>query len=643
MDRDRSESVRAALEDAVGARYEVLHLHGQGGMGMVFCARARALGKLVAIKVLVPSAALTAVARDRFRREARLAASLSHPSIVPVFEFDDTQEFPYIIMDFVRGESLGRRLRHEGRLLPDATRRILRELADALDHAHRRGIIHRDLKPENVLIAADSGRPLLADFGIAKALNDASHLTLSGVAIGTPEYMSPEQAAGERDVDHRSDLYSLGAIGYTMLAGRPPHQGDGVASVIGRILTEEPVPLRELVPGAPQDLVAAISRCLEKSPARRWPDAHALHHALAREASEDEPIAEELRAITGFGAFVGIVLLAAVAWALHGWGDRVVTAIALLGGVLVGVGFLNHARGIAAHGSSLRDVLRVSMWPPKWWGLWWPRRLRRPGDVWECLPTTARLTRALLTLMFATILAWLVVRSSLPEFVREPLRWSVVGLSMLALVVVGTGLLRWHRIGFALQDASRLLFGPTVGTTFWGQPQVSAVLITRPEADAACTTPAPENVRTMLHAIEDAAGRLSGKAREMGTDAADAARLLVEDVERLDVDIENLARDVDPEGLAQLERRLAQLHETQRDARQHLEEYAKIMRGQADLLDVKRLDREDARATLRAIWTALERLREQSVGATPPETELIERLRALAAAARGRPRPGAAP
>jgi hypothetical protein len=144
----------------------------------------------------------------------------------------------------------------------------------------------------------------------------------------------------------------------------------------------------------------------------------------------------------------------------------------------------------------------------------------------------------------------------------------------------------------------------------------------------------------MLHAIEDAAGRLGGRAREIGSDAADAARLLVEDVERLDADIENLTRDADPEGLAQMERRLTRLHETQRDARQHLEEYAKIMRGQADLLDMKRLDREDARATLRAIWTALERLREQSMGGTPPESELIERLRALAAAARGRPRNG---
>ena len=640
MDRDRSEFARAALEDALSARYEILNLHGQGGMGMVFCARARALEKLVAIKVLMPNGALSAVARDRFRREARLAASLSHPSIVPVFEYDETRELPYIIMEFVRGESLGRRLRHEGRLRPDASRRILLDLADALDHAHRRGIIHRDLKPENVLIAADSGRPLLADFGIAKAMDDGSHLTVSGVMIGTPEYMSPEQAAGERDLDHRSDLYSLGAIGYTMLAGRPPHQGPGAASVIGKILTEEPKPLRELVPDAPQDLVAAISRCLEKAPEHRWPDARALHGALAGEASQDEPVAEELRGVTGFGAFMLIVLLAAMAWAVNGIvsGDYVVAAVTSLAGLLVAVGFLIYARGIAAHGYALSDVIRVSMWPPKWWGLWWPRGLRRPGDVWECLPMSARLTRVLLTLMFATLLVWLVMRSALPVVTRDALKWSVVGLSHFAVLAVLTSLLRWRTLGFAVQDASRLLFGPTIGVTFWNQPHVNAVLVRRPNAAPACAT-APESGRSMLHAIEDAAGQLSGRARECGSDAARAARLLLDDVERLDVEIESLARDADPEELARVERRMAQLSESQRDAREHLKGYAKIIRGQGDVLEVKRLEREDANDTLQAIWMVLERLREPSCRGTPTEFELLERLRALAAAARRRPRP----
>jgi hypothetical protein len=636
MDRDRSEWVRAELQNALGARYEILDLHGQGGMGMVFCARELALERLVAIKVLAPGAGLSTQARDRFQGEARHAAALSHPSIVPVFELGETREFPYIVMEFVRGESLARRLRHEGRLSPELTRRILLDLSDALDHAHRRGIIHRDIKPENVLIKAESGRAMLADFGIAKALNDGRHLTQSGVAIGTPEYMSPEQVAGGRDIDHRSDLYSLGALGYTMLAGRPPHQGDGVANVMTKHLLEDPVPLREVAPDAPQDLVAAISRCLEKNPDRRWPDARALHRALAREASEDEPVAEELRAITGFGAFMAIILLVAVAWAVDGWvsNDPLVMVIAPLAGLLIGVGFMNHARGIAANGYAFSYVLRVSMWPPKWWGLWWPRALRRPGDVWECLPTSARLTRMLSTLMFAIILVWLVGRSWLPKSTRVHVNSGVLWLAGLALVVAAASLLRWIRIRFAFKDAWRLLFGPTVGATFWNQTQVSAVLITRPDVAPACATP-PDTVRAMLHAIEDGAGRLVGQARGDGSSAADAARVLVNDIERLDADIANLARDTD---LAAIERLLSQMPETQRDARRHLEESAKLMRAQADLVEVKRLDREDANGTLRAIWTVLERLREQSGRGTPQEAQLLERLRALAAAARRRAR-----
>jgi hypothetical protein len=637
MDGDRSDWVRAELENAIGARYEILELHGQGGMGMVFCARDRVLERLVAIKVLTPGARMTGDARARFQREARHNAAVSHPSIVPVIELGETREFPYIVMEFVKGESLARKLRHEGRLSADVTRRMLLDLSDALDYAHRNGIIHRDIKPENVLIRADSGRAMLADFGIAKALNDGKHLTQSGVAIGTPEYMSPEQAVGDRNLDHRSDLYSLGALGYTMLAGRPPHQGNGVGNVMTKHLLEDPVALRQLAPDAPQDLVAAISRCLEKDPQRRWPDARAFHRAIAREASEDEPVAEELRAITGFGAFMVVLVLIATAVAVDGLmsKDNLKAVIALLAALLIGVGFVNHARGIADNGSALPYVLRVSMWPPKWWGLWWPRSLRRPGDVWECLPTSARLTRIVSTFMLATVLLWLVGRSWLSLSARGRVDWGMRWLAGLALLVVALSLLRWIRIGFSFRDSWRLLFGPTVGATFWTQSHVNAVLLTRPDLAPACAT--PDTVRAMLHAIEDAAGRLVGRSREAGSTAAEASRLLVNDIERLDADIADLAQDA--EALASLERQLSKMAQTQRDVRQRLEEAAKMMRARADLLDVRRLDREDANGTLRAIWTVIERLREQSGRGSPQENELIERLHALATAARDRQRP----
>ena len=642
MGRDRSDRVRAELAKVLGARYEILDLHGQGGMGMVFCAREHALERLVAIKVLDPGAALTSDARDRFRREARLAAALSHPSIVPLFDFGETQDFAYIVMAFVRGESLGRRLRHEGKIAPEAARRILLDLSSALDHAHNRGIIHRDLKPENVLVEGESGRALLADFGIAKAVADGRHLTSSGVAIGTPEYMSPEQAAGKRDIDGRSDLYALGVLGYTMLAGRPPHQGDGVADVITKHLLEDPVPLRELAPTAPQDLVAAISRCLEKNPDRRWPDARALHRALGREASEDEPVAEDLRAMTGFGAFMIIVLLASAGLGFYGWvsSSKDLVIIAPLAGLAVAAGFAIYARGIAANGYELREVLRVSLWPPKWWGLWWPRGLRRPSDVWDCLPTSARLARVLLTAAFAVILVWVMTLPALPDTARGLARATVMGVSVLALGVVAAGLARWRGIGLRAQDASRLLFGPTVGATFWNQEHISSVLVTRPDAAPACATPEPDTVRGLLRSLEDATARLTGQARAAGSAAAEAGRLLVDDIERLDAEIESLLGDATPDELARLEGRLADMGGAQHPGRQHLEEYVRFMRAQADRVEVKRLDREDANGTLREMWVVLQRLREHTERGTPPERELLGRLEALSAAARARHRPG---
>jgi predicted Ser/Thr protein kinase len=641
MERNGDAMLRAALERTLGERYEILELHGQGGMGLVYRARARALEKLVAIKVVTSGSALTAGARERFRREARLAASLSHPSIVSVFDFGETSEFAFYVMAFVHGESLAQRLRHEGPLSPEATRRILMDLAGALDHAHRRGIVHRDIKPENVLIDAETGRALLTDFGIAKLLSDASNLTRTGTVVGTPEYMSPEHAAGGRDIDGRSDLYALGALGYAMLAGRPPHQGNGMAEVMTKHLVVDPVPLRALAPEAPQDLVAGITRCLEKEPDRRWPDARALQAALAREPGEDEPVGEELRAITGFGAFMALVLVAVAAFALEG-NDLVGTWAPVLAGLIVSAAFLAYARQIAANGYAMGAVLRVSMWPPKWWGLWWPHALRRPGDAWECLPTSARITRVLLTIMFVSLLMWLPGRSSLPEGAQQPVLWSVVGFSGLVLLIVDLALRHWRRVGFALPDASRLLFGPTVGAAFWSQEHVSAVLITRPDLGPACATPPPNTARAILHAIEDMANRLSGRARESGSEAADAARILSEEVDRLDVEIEKLERDAEPEELAHVERRLAQLHETESDARGHLEQYAKSLRRQADLLELRRSDREEALGLLRAMWTGLERLRVEPGRNAAPEREILERLHALSAAARGSHRPAGA-
>ncbi|HEV2749685.1 MAG TPA: protein kinase [Gemmatimonadales bacterium] len=212
-----------AVQRAVGDRYEVLGLAGVGGMGAVFRARHRTLGHIVAVKVLPPEVAASEMRRERFRREATLGASLDHPHVVRVYDFDTRDGISYLIMTFVRGDSLDDRLRGATRLTSDQVLRIVREIADALGYAHRRGIVHRDVKPANILLEEDSGRAFLADFGIARVEGAAeeSSLTQPGAVIGTPGYMAPEQAASGR-VDGRADLHALAVVAFEALAGAPP-------------------------------------------------------------------------------------------------------------------------------------------------------------------------------------------------------------------------------------------------------------------------------------------------------------------------------------------------------------------------------------------------------------------------------------
>src|SRR5919197_238943 len=221
---DKSLSTR--LIQALGNSYTVEGEIGRGGMGVVFNARDERLKRKVAIKVLPPELAFREEIRLRFLREAETAARLSHPHIVPIHAVGEGPEgLVYFVMAYVDGESLAARLKRRGHLAAEEARRILMETADALGAGHALGIVHRDVKPDNILLEGSRGRVVLTDFGIAKALTSSTGpgtLTATGVAIGTPHYMSPEQAAGDREIDGRSDIYSLGVVGYQMLAGGAP-------------------------------------------------------------------------------------------------------------------------------------------------------------------------------------------------------------------------------------------------------------------------------------------------------------------------------------------------------------------------------------------------------------------------------------
>src|SRR5437660_494773 len=282
------------LSQALGSSYTLEGEIGRGGMGVVFNARDERLKRQVAVKVLPPELAFREEIRLRFVREAETAARLSHPHIVPIHSVGESPDgLVYFVMTYVDGESLGAKLKRRGRLPPDEARRIMQETADALGAAHAFGIIHRDVKPDNILLEGSRGRVVVTDFGIAKALSSTTGgatLTATGVAIGTPHYMSPEQAAGDREIDGRSDIYSLGVVAYQMLAGELPFQAPTVPGILMKHITERAPLVTDRRPEVPDDLAACVMRSLEKDPEDRWPTADALRRALeARSATMHRP------------------------------------------------------------------------------------------------------------------------------------------------------------------------------------------------------------------------------------------------------------------------------------------------------------------------------------------------------------------
>jgi len=272
----------ARLAEALGDAYTIEGEIGRGGMGVVYRARDERLQRRVAIKVLPPELAFQKDIRERFTREAQTAARLSHPHIVPIHTVGEGQGLVYFVMGYVDGESVAGRIRRRGKLPVDEARRIMMESADALSAANALSIIHRDIKPDNILLEGSRGRVMVTDFGIAKALSSTSGATLTGagVAIGTPAFMSPEQAAGERDIDGRSDVYSLGVVTFQMLTGELPFTSPTVAGILMKQITEPAPDVRDRRPDVPEDLALAVSRCLEKDPENRWPSADALRRSL---------------------------------------------------------------------------------------------------------------------------------------------------------------------------------------------------------------------------------------------------------------------------------------------------------------------------------------------------------------------------
>ena len=300
-------------------QYEVSGVIGAGGMGVVLKALDRSLDRIVAIKVLAPHLACSGAARKRFAREAKAAAAVLHPNVIAIHGVsDDDRSLPYLVMPYVRGDSLQARIDEEGPLPIVEVLRIAAQIVDGLAAAHAQGLVHRDIKPANILLEMGVERVSITDFGLARTVDDAT-LTHSGVIAGTPLYMSPEQANG-RPIDGRSDLFSLGSVIYTMCTGRPPFRAETAMAVLRRITDDEVRPITQINPEVPAWIDRLVAKLHAKDPDQRYRSAEqvseVLQQCLAHLHSPAEPLPTELqppRRRTAGAVLAAVAVLAIVA------------------------------------------------------------------------------------------------------------------------------------------------------------------------------------------------------------------------------------------------------------------------------------------------------------------------------------------
>lgn len=420
MDPDEAE-YRARLQRALGDSFQLGNVIGLGGFGVVYAARDQRLDRDVAIKALRYDLFPSRMVLERFRREARSVAALRHPNILPVYAVGEGEGIAFMVMPLIRGESLAAALLRDGALSPREAVRIASDVARALDAAHRLGIVHRDVKPDNILLEGDERHVLLGDFGIAKVLESDTDVTGTGVVIGSPQYMSPEQANGESDIDARADVYSLGAVMYEMLSGHPTYEAATYRQLLVRQLTSEPATLSDLVPGIEPLVSSTVMRCLARERAHRWESAGAFARALqAACATGGLPVTEfagypveswiAQRGPLLFGLALTLFYLEIANEVLTTAGNR--GAVALLrpaiqmlvfGLPLLLTELPIRLTLVRLGGGSWTSALRSTLGQPRWWQAWYPRAIRHPGNVWDRMSTAMKALRTALWLDLAAI------------------------------------------------------------------------------------------------------------------------------------------------------------------------------------------------------------------------------------------------
>ncbi len=370
-DQTTAEFIR--IQTALAGRYSLQRELGRGGMGIVYLAQDVALERPVALKLLQPQLASQPALKQRFLNEARTAAKLSHPNIIPIFAVDEVDDLVFFVMAFVDGETLGQRIRSRGPLPASELAKILRDVGWGLAYAHAQGVVHRDVKADNILIERATGRALVVDFGIARIIQNTG-VTGVGEILGTADYMSPEQASGEV-ADHRSDIYSLGVVAFYALSGRLPFEGATVGALLAKHITQPPPAIAESVPGLPTKLGDAVERCLAKDPGQRFATAEELADAVssALAARHEAPlpirlfirkasdISQNLLWLTYFQlTFLGTGVLFALT--PEGLGVEVFLGLAatfLAADPVVGAGMLGQMRALLKSGYTRDDLAAV--------------------------------------------------------------------------------------------------------------------------------------------------------------------------------------------------------------------------------------------------------------------------------------------
>lgn len=325
--------LRNLLVAETAADYEIFEELGRGGMAVVYRAREIALERIVAIKILPPELTFAKGATERFRREAKTAAALDHPNIIPIYRISSGGRLFWYAMKYLEGRSLGDLLQEKGLLTLNEAIQILTQVAEALDYAHQRGVVHRDVKPGNVMIDS-RGRVIVTDFGIAKELQGGA-LTGSGAILGTPYYMSPEQCRGTA-LTGAADQYSLGVVTYQMITGQLPFEADSAIDVIHKHVSEPPPPIEQYVPSLPRHVIAAINRAMAKKPDERFPTVAAFVAAMKNEPSEATLIMQRRASLAGAAAPAGRRSGFDKPPSLRGTVKRIVIGVPLVGALVAG-------------------------------------------------------------------------------------------------------------------------------------------------------------------------------------------------------------------------------------------------------------------------------------------------------------------